>query len=150
MRGDLGVCLAQHARHSQGDAVGAAQAVAGQLLAWIFDARVSQVVTGAKQPNEFPSGVPHGGDAYWRLNRAHLNCIENLPLFASVVVVGTLAGLKAPLFDTFARVYLGARLGQSMTHLSSGGNLAINVRFTFYLVQFGCLVGILYLLASKA
>ena len=119
------------------------------LLFGLAGARLSQVATGAKQPNEFPSGVPHGSDAYWRLNRAHLNCVENLPLFASVVVVGTLAGLKAPLFDTFSQVYLAARIGQTVTHLSSGSVMAINVRFTFYLTQVGCLIGILYLLVAK-
>jgi uncharacterized MAPEG superfamily protein len=119
------------------------------LLLGLAGARVSQVAMGGKQPNEFPAGVPHGGDAYWRLNRAHLNCIENLPLFASVVVVGTLAGLKDPLFATLSQVYLGARIGQSVVHLSSGSNLAIDLRFTCFLVQYGCLVGIIYLLATK-
>ena len=109
--------------------------------------RISQVVAGRKQPNEFPAGVPHGGDAYWRLNRAHLNCVENLPLFASVIAVGTFAELKDPLFSTLSRVYLGARVAQTLAHLSSGSSLAVNLRFTFYLVQVGCLVGIMYLLA---
>lgn len=118
------------------------------ILFALAGARVGQVVTGRKQPNEFPAGVPHGGDAYWRLNRAHLNCVENLPLFASVVLVATAAGLKAPLFDTLSQVFLGARIGQTIAHLSSGGNVAVNVRFTFYLVQIGCLLGIMYVLAT--
>jgi uncharacterized MAPEG superfamily protein len=113
------------------------------LLSGIGIARVAAVVRGEKQANEFPSGVPHGGDGYWRLNRAHLNCVENLPLFAAVVLVATVAGVKAPLLDTLARVYLGARIGQSLAHVSSGGVLAVNVRFTFFLVQVGCLVGFL-------
>jgi len=117
------------------------------LLLGVGFSRVGAVLSGQKKANEFPSGVPHGGDAYWRLNRAHMNCVENLPLFASVVLVATVAGVKAPLLDTLARVYLGARIGQSITHVSSGGVMAVNVRFTFFLVQVGCLIGFLLTIA---
>lgn len=118
------------------------------LLTGIGASRVAQVASGSKQPNEFPAGVPHGGDAYWRLNRAHQNCLENLPLFATVVLVATLAGIKVPMLDTYCRLLLGARIGQSLAHLSSSGNLAVNVRFTFFLVQIGCLIGMIRLIAA--
>ena len=111
------------------------------LLLAIGVARVSQVLAGTAKPTDFPAGVPHGSDPYWRLNRAHLNCLENLPLFASVVLIATVAGLRSPALDTLARTYLGARVCQSLAHLSSGGAVAVNVRFGFFLVQFGCLVG---------
>jgi uncharacterized MAPEG superfamily protein len=110
------------------------------LMAGIAVARVGAVLRGEKQANEFPSGVPHGGDAYWRLNRAHLNCTENLPLFGSVVLIAAAAGIASPTLDTAARLYLGARVGQSLAHVSSGSALAVNVRFTFFLVQVGCLL----------
>jgi uncharacterized MAPEG superfamily protein len=113
------------------------------LLTAIAVARVAAVLRGEKRANEFPSGVPHGGDGYWRLNRAHMNCVENLPMFATVVLVATVAGLRGPGLDTLARVYLGARVGQSLAHVSSGGVVAVNVRFTFFLVQVGCLIGFL-------
>ena len=51
------------------------------LLLGIGAARSAQVLTGARRANEFPAGERHGGDAYWRLNRAHLNCLEFIPLF---------------------------------------------------------------------
>ena len=117
------------------------------LLLGVGFSRVGAVVAGRTKANEFPSGVPHGGDAYWRLNRAHMNCVENLPLFASVVLVATVAGVKAPGLDTLARVFLGARIGQSVVHVSSGGVMAVNVRFTFFLVQVGCLIGFLLTIA---
>ena len=110
------------------------------LLTLIGVARVSKVLTGAAQPNQFPAGVPHGSDAYWRLNRAHLNCLENLPLFASVVLIATVAGIRSGTLDVLARIVLGARIGQSLAHLSSGGNVAVNVRFAFFLTQVVCLV----------
>ena len=113
-------------------------------------ARVSKVVAGTAKPTDFTAGVPHGSDAYWRLNRAHLNCLENLPLFASVVLVATVASMRSPTLDTLARVYLGARVGQSLAHLSSGGTGAVNVRFGFFLVQVGCLAGFVWTIAHAA
>lgn len=111
------------------------------LLMSIGAARVSRVLAGKAKPSDFPAGVPHGGDAYWRLNRAHLNCVENLPIFASVVLIATVAELRSETLDTLARVYLAARLGQSIAHISSGSSAAINVRFTFFLIQVLCVVG---------
>ena len=110
------------------------------LLFAIAGARVGAVLRGEKKANEFPSGVPHGGDAYWRLNRAHMNCLENLPIFATVVLVATVAAIREPILDTLARTYLGARVGQSITHVASGSEMAVNVRFTFFLIQVACIV----------
>jgi uncharacterized MAPEG superfamily protein len=112
------------------------------LLVAIAIARVSKVLRGKAQPTDFPAGVPHGSDAYWRLNRAHLNCLENLPLFASVVLIASVAGLQSATLDMFARTYLAARVCQSLAHVSSGSATAVNVRFSFFLIQFICLAGI--------
>jgi uncharacterized MAPEG superfamily protein len=120
------------------------------LLLAVGGARVAAVLRREKRANEFTSGVPHGGDAYWRLNRAHLNCVENLPLFATVVLVATVTGVKPPILDTLSSLYLAARVGQSITHVSSGSVVAVNVRFTFFLVQLGCLIEFLLVLSSRA
>jgi uncharacterized MAPEG superfamily protein len=110
------------------------------LLTLVGVARVSQVVAGNAKPTDFPAGVPHGGDAYWRLNRAHLNCVENLPIFGSLVLIATVGGIRTAAVDTLALVILGARVGQSLAHLSSGGAVAVNVRFAFFLAQLACYV----------
>jgi uncharacterized MAPEG superfamily protein len=110
------------------------------LLLALGVSRVSKVMAGTAQPNQFPSGVPHGSDAYWRLNRAHMNCLENLPVFGSLVMIATVAGIRATILDTAARIVLAARVGQSLAHLSSGSNLAVNVRFAFFLAQVACYV----------
>ncbi len=112
------------------------------LLFAIAGARVGMVMRGEVKPTGFPAGVPHGGDAYWRLNRAHLNCVENLPIFAAVVLTAVVIGLDSSTFDNFARVFIGARIAQSLTHISSGSATAINVRFGFYLVQLVCVIWI--------
>jgi len=102
--------------------------------------RVADVASGKTAVNGFPSGQPHGSDRYWRLNRAHLNCVENLPLFGAVVLTGHVTGLVAGSFATMAQVYVAARVAQSLVHVSSGAAMAVNVRFGFFLVQMTCLI----------
>lgn len=109
------------------------------LVSAIGAMRVPLVVTKKKKAGDFPAGQQHGGDAYWRLNRAHLNTLENLPIFGAIVVVGSLAGTSDPLFATLAQVVLGARIVQSLIHISSGRTHAINLRFTAYLTQVTCM-----------
>ena len=116
------------------------------LLLALGAVRVGKVMTGKAKANDFPSGVPHGSDAYWRLNRAHSNCVENLPIFASVVLAAV-AGVHVPALDTAARVFLGARVGQSLAHVSSGSALAVNVRFAFFVVQVCCVIRFLLAIA---
>jgi uncharacterized MAPEG superfamily protein len=111
------------------------------LLLGIGATRSAQVLTGARRANEFPSGERHGGDAYWRLNRAHLNCLEFIPLFAAVALVAAVAGVDTPALDRLAVVALVARVGQSTTHLASTSHHAVLVRFSFFVAQVLCLVG---------
>jgi uncharacterized MAPEG superfamily protein len=109
------------------------------LLVAIAVARMSKVLAGSARAGDFPSGVPHGSDAYWRLNRAHANCVENLPLFAAVVLGASATGYESGTFDDLARVYVVARVIQSLVHISSGSERAVSMRFTAFLVQFVCL-----------
>lgn len=100
--------------------------------------RTRMVLGGEIAANAFPHGDRHGSDRYWRLNRAHLNAAENLPLFAAVVLVGSVAGVATPLFSTLSQVYLGARVAQSAIHVSSNHVVAVNLRFAALLTQLGC------------
>lgn len=108
------------------------------LILLILSARGLEVFTGKKKVNEFPGGVQHGGDVYWRLYRAHANTVENLPIVAILVLVGTLVHVYTRTFDTLPLVALGARVVQSLVHISSGSVMAVNVRFTAFAVQYAC------------
>jgi uncharacterized MAPEG superfamily protein len=105
------------------------------LVTAIAITRTAQVLLGKKRSNEFPSGMQHGGDAYWRLNRAHVNAVENLPIFAALILVAHLAHADV---QTLAEVALGARLVQSVVHISSNAVMAVNVRFTAFVTQACC------------
>jgi uncharacterized MAPEG superfamily protein len=88
--------------------------------------------------------VPHGTDTYWRLNRAHLNCIENLPIFGVVVLTAHAAGVDV---GSLAAGVLAARIAQSLAHLSSGRSRVILVRGTFFVVQLVLILAMLVLTA---
>jgi uncharacterized MAPEG superfamily protein len=97
--------------------------------------RVSQVITQGKGPGDFPAGTPHGSPAYWRLNRAHLNVVENLPFFGAIVLAGLYIQVQGFTFEVLPSLVLYARIAQSLIHVASGSRLAVTLRFTCYLVQ---------------
>ena len=110
------------------------------LVCGIAAIRVMMVLKGERRPNEFPAHEPHGSPFYQRLQRAHLNCVENLPLFAAVVLVAEVGKLGTSAIGAFAGIYLAARVIQSTIHLSSTHSLAVNARFAMFMVQLACLV----------
>lgn len=113
--------------------------------------RVYKVLTGQAKPNAFPADRDHGGtEFYRRLNRVHLNCVENLPVFGAVVLVGAVAGVASPALDALAVVYLVARVAQSITHLASTRSLAVNIRFTFFTTQLVALFSMAWITWSLA
>lgn len=69
-----------------------------------------------------------------RAKGAHLNCVENFPLFAAVVVIAALMG-KSPVADGLATFILVARVGQSLSHLISTAPAFVLLRATFFLAQ---------------
>ncbi len=104
------------------------------LLLTIANVRMANVFTGKKAINAFsPTGndLPGFGQ---RITRAHLNCVETLPIFAALVVAAGLSGQFAIMEGT-AMYVLYARIGQSIGHLISTSPLMVWVRAGFFFVQ---------------
>jgi len=120
------------------------------LVVMIAADRALLVMSGKAAITDFPSGTKHGSDSYWRINRAHLNTLENLPIFAALVLAGWVAGLDTPTFNMLAVVIVVARVVQSLIHISSGSALAINLRFLALLVQIVCEVWMAVLIFHAA
>jgi uncharacterized MAPEG superfamily protein len=80
-----------------------------------------------KQPADVPGLIT-------RLEHAHANCVENLPLFGAVVL-GALAMNRLDAIAGMATLVVCARLAQSLTHLSGAGGLQVLVRGTFWTIQ---------------
>jgi len=110
------------------------------LLLVLAPIRILAVLRGKAKAGDFPADQPHGTDFYRRIMRAHMNCVENLPIFGTVVVVGTLAGISSTTFDHLAIAAIVARVGQTIAHVASGRGLVINIRFTFFAIQVGCFI----------
>lgn len=101
--------------------------------------RVSSILAGTAPVNGFPGDEPHGRPRYRRTMRAHLNCVENLPLFAAVVLTGAVVHAGSARMDLLTLGYLGARIVQSLAHIASGSAAAISLRFTCFVAQLVCL-----------
>ena len=67
---------------------------------------------------------------------AHANCVENLPVYAALVIVINASGVVGTVLDYLAIGVLAARILQTIVHIAvSETNLAVGVRFTFFFVQ---------------
>lgn len=108
------------------------------LVLMLAIVRSAAVLGGRAKANSFTAGTPHGGDAYWRLNRAHLNTLENLPIFASLVLSGWVVGMESATFNRLAVIVVAARIVQSLFHLASGSVAAVTLRFAAFAVQIVC------------
>jgi uncharacterized MAPEG superfamily protein len=99
----------------------------------------------------FPGDTPHGSAAYRRSVRAHANCVENLPVFGSVVLVAEAAGFSSPRFDLLAVVTMVARVAQTSVHmLFTERNETVALRFLFFLVQALAMFGMVALVVVAA
>jgi uncharacterized MAPEG superfamily protein len=119
------------------------------LVLGIGVTRVGQVMRHEARANSFNPQVPHGTEAYQRRMRAHLNCVENLPIFAALVLLGGLLGVSGAVFQAAAFAVLPMRIGQSVAHIASGRNRAVLVRFGFFSAQLVCFAIMLVLLALR-
>lgn len=119
------------------------------LIFGIGYTRVSQVLRGEARANSFNPSVPHGSDAYQRRMRAHLNCIENLPIFATLVLLGSALDMTSSSFQLAALLVLPARVGQSVAHIASGRNRAVLARFAFFSIQLVCFAVMAALLIQR-
>ena len=107
------------------------------LVAGVFLYRGVRFLQGAPI-NGWPRGGKSASDApiVKRLEDAHANCLENLPVFAVIVLAAAALG-KLSVIDAIAPFALYARVGQSIAHLSGTGKPNVFVRATFWSAQLG-------------
>lgn len=104
------------------------------LLLIMGGLRTSVVISGKKKAHEF---APDGADVSPfsnRLCRAHANCVENLPLFAALVLAAHVSG-QGHVTDPLAMWFLAARIGQTVVHLAAASHVMAQIRFAFFVVQ---------------
>lgn len=121
------------------------------LLGTVGIWRWARILTGRMKLTEFPADQPHGSTGYRRAIRAHANCIENLPVFASIVLVLEVTATGSLLVDQLCVVILAARLAQSLVHITfSETSLFIGIRFSFFLVQILAMLTLIGLILAEA
>jgi uncharacterized MAPEG superfamily protein len=69
-----------------------------------------------------------------RMEHAHLNCLENLPVFAVLVFAAYFMG-KQPVVDALACYVVYARVAQSTVHLLGTSPALVLIRATFFVMQ---------------
>jgi uncharacterized MAPEG superfamily protein len=123
------------------------------LMATIGVYRWSRILTGRAAIAHWRADTPQGCDWYRRAMRAHMNCVENLPVYAAIVVAQTAAGVQSAVIDRLALTMLAARIGQTMTHiLLAPTNAAAGLRFAFFFIQTASMIamGIAILAGSQS
>ena len=106
------------------------------LLASLGMLRAGLAMAGKRAPNSF---APDGADVSPfsnRLCRAHANAYEGFPIFGGLLLLAIALDATA-ITDSLAMYLLGARVLQALIHLASTSNIAVQVRFAFFLVQVG-------------
>ena len=101
--------------------------------------RSKLVMTKAIQANQFRPDNANLSPFMQRLARAHANCLEGLPIFGGLMLIAVLAG-KSAVTDPLAYTLLGARVLQSVLHLTSLSVAAVTLRFAAFAVQMGIAV----------
>jgi uncharacterized MAPEG superfamily protein len=88
--------------------------------------------------NSWPRGAKLVDDAplVQRLEHAHANCLENLPVFAVIVLSAAVLGRPGAV-EALAPFVLYARIGQTAAHLWGTGPLQVLVRASFWAAQLG-------------
>jgi len=78
-----------------------------------------------------------------RVGCSHANCVENLPLFATVILVNAVMS-GTPDISKQAWYYVAARVAQGVTHWTSVSDAAVTIRFVCFFVSMVLLISMGY------
>lgn len=118
------------------------------LLLALFYAtpRIPQALLGQKRIDSWERGKePIDPMFLQRAKSAHLNCLENFPVFAAVVAVAGLMG-QIETISAIAVYVLYARIAQSVSHILGTSFILVMLRATFFLIQVLITLYMVYLL----
>lgn len=102
--------------------------------------RWSHILAGRATVAQWRADEAHGPDWYRRAMRAHMNCVENLPVYGAVVLTGAVSGVASVGYDALALTFMGARVGQTLVHVGTPQTeRAASVRFSLFAIQLACM-----------
>lgn len=101
------------------------------------------ITTGRAKPNTFrPSRQESPSSLYGRICQAHANCLENLVVLATIILINHVTS-EAPDMSDWAWLIVYARMAQSIIHWSSISEVAVILRFFCFAYQ---MVGMIWIL----
>jgi uncharacterized MAPEG superfamily protein len=113
--------------------------------------RWTRILTGRTGIAQWRADEQQGSEWYRRAIRAHMNCVENLPVYTAIVVALLATGVSSPLLDRLAMTVIVARICQSLIHLLlEQTNIVAAVRFVFYFAQVVSIIAMLGVIAVSA
>lgn len=106
------------------------------LLMFVYvGRRVLLVLTMQKKANAWMRGEPNDDPpVFTRVQHAHFNCLENLPVFAAIVLSGVALN-KTAVVDPVAAWVLYARFAQSIVHVIGVSHWLVFIRANFLVIQ---------------
>ncbi|MGD8316465.1 MAG: MAPEG family protein [Myxococcales bacterium] len=111
------------------------------LGATIGTYRWGHILTGRARFEDYGRYRIEGTGWYARAMRAHANCLENLPIYGAIVLVGVALGAGSPALDVLALILIVARVAQTFVHVAfEQTNVVVAFRSTFYNTQFICMI----------
>lgn len=106
------------------------------LLFTVGNYRWSRILTGRVPIRDFRADNVEGEEWYRRAMRAHANCIENLPVFGTIVFALFVSGTGGPTVNYLSISILVARIMQSLIHVCLvQTNTVAALRFAFFFIQ---------------
>jgi uncharacterized MAPEG superfamily protein len=113
--------------------------------------RWTRILTGRVAVADWRADEPQGSEWYRRAVRAHMNCVENLPVYTALVVVLLAIHAETPVLDALAIIILVARILQTLIHLSlEQTNTVAAMRFACFFIQALCMIAMGVIAASLA
>jgi uncharacterized MAPEG superfamily protein len=117
------------------------------MLVYVFY-RTGLVMAGRKRADSWTRGQPTDDPGFVvRAQHAHMNCVENLPVFAAIVL-GAYALGRPAVADGLGAWVLGARLAQSTVHLVGVSHALVFVRGSLFTIQVALFLYMIWLLVA--
>ncbi len=121
------------------------------MMACLGTYRLSRIISGRARASDYSFPDLEKSDWHRRASRAHLNCLETLPVYGAIVVAIVATGVASPILDRLAIAFLVARILHSFTHLLfPQTDLVTMLRFVFFSIQLLCMIWMGIFLATHA
>ena len=111
-------------------------------LLWLLPLVVLRI-TKMRKGESIAEFSPHHDSSpsfYQRVMRIHSNCLETLPIYASLVLVAGSTGFIHILSGAAVSVFFGARIIQSLIHAYSSKGIFPYLRGSFFGVQVALMI----------